>query len=123
MNDPRAVVEYRVPAGELEAGDVLNTSPGGPDDWQLVIAVHTKSAAGEGPTAELMGDIGGRYVMVELTDVAAVDSNVYLTDDTAMVFGAEGEEDSPALDVVSDADDRRIYLYTVYELVTVRGRE
>jgi hypothetical protein len=123
--DPRAVVDYRIPATELKVGDVVNTSPGGPDDWQQVVAVHGKGSgtdsAADAQLAELMAEIGDRYVMVEMTDVAAVDSNVYLTADTAMLFGSDSEDDTSVLDAVSGPDDRRTYLYTVHELVTVRG--
>lgn len=125
MRDERAVIEYRIPAAELRVGDVVNTSPGGPDDWQQVLAVHHKSGAVGSDTSVsvLMGQIGDRYVMVELSDVAAVDSSVYLTGQDAMLFGADGEDDAAVLDSVSGADDKRIYLYTVHELVTVRERE
>jgi hypothetical protein len=71
-----------------------------------------------------MKQVGDRYVMVELTDVSAVDNNVYLDEEgTAMVFGTEDEADSAVLEVVGDPDDTRTYLYTVHELVTVRGTQ
>ena len=122
MTDPRAVVEYRIAAADLKVGDIVNTSPGGPDDWQRVLAVHTQKSSGKPEAAALMEQIGDRYVMVELTDVSAVDNNVYLDDEgTAMVFGADEDADSPLLEVVGGADDTRTYLYTVHELVTVRS--
>ena len=120
--DERAVVEYRIPAAELRTGDVVNTSPGGPDDWQQVRAVHDARSQ-DATIASLMGQIGDRYVLVELSDIAAVDSNVYLTGEGAMLFGAEGDDDTPVLEAVSGADETRVYLYTVHELVTLRQRE
>ena len=122
MRDERAVVEYRIPAAELREGDVVNTSPGGPDDWQLVLAVHGKASA-DTSVAQLMSEIGDRYVMVELSDVAAVDSNVYLTGSEAMLFGTDDDDDIPVQEAVGTADDKRIYLYTVHELVTLRQRD
>ncbi len=119
--DPRAVVEYRIPATALKAGDLVNTSPGGPDDWQRVLAVHKKGASSNPDVAKLMQTIGDRYVMVELTDVAPVDSNVYVSDGAVMVFGTDGDDDAPVADVVSGADEKRTYLYTVHELVSVRA--
>jgi hypothetical protein len=122
MTDPRAVVEYRIAAADLKVGDIVNTSPGGPDDWQRVLAVHTQVASGKPEVAGLMEQIGDRYVMVELSDVSAVDNNVYLDDEgTAMVFGSDDEADTAVLEAVGDAADTRTYLYTVHELVTVRG--
>ena len=122
MKDERAVVEYRIPAAELRAGDVVNTSPGGPDDWQLVLAVHGTDTA-EATVTTLMREIGDRYVMVELTDVAPVDSNVYVSDDRVMLFGTDSDDDTPVQDAVSGPDEKRVYLYTVHELVTLRSRE
>ena len=119
MSDPRAVVEYRIPAASLRAGDVVNTSPGGPDDWQQVLAVHGKDSANT-VVSSLMAEIGDRYVLVELSDVLPVDSNVYLTDDEAMLFATDDAADTPVLDAVSGDDEKRIYLYTVHELVTLR---
>ena len=79
VTDPRAVTEYRIPATALRAGDLVNTSPGGEDDWQQVLSVHTAEAPGR-PTPRrpaLIAEIGDRYVVVRLTDVAPVDSPVY----------------------------------------------
>ena len=122
MTDPRAVLEYRIAAADLKVGDIVNTSPGGPDDWQRVLAVHTQDGSSKPEAAALMEQIGDRYVMVELSDVSAVDNNVYLDDEgAAMVFGTDDEADSAVLEVVGDSDDTRTYLYTVHELVTVRG--
>jgi hypothetical protein len=120
--DPRAVVEYRIPATALRAGDLVNTSPGGDDDWQKVLSVHTTEDPGiETETAALIGDIGDRYVVVRLTDVAPVDSPVYFIDGAALAYGSEDSDDSPVTEVVSDADAVRTFLYTRYELVTVRA--
>ncbi|MDQ1750090.1 MAG: hypothetical protein QOE71_1146 [Pseudonocardiales bacterium] len=120
--DPRAVVEYRIPATALRAGDLVNTSPGGDDDWQQVLSVHTTEDPGtETETAALIGDIGDRYVVVRLTDVAPVDSPVYFVDGAALAYGSEDSDDSPVTEVVSDADAVRTFLYTRYELVTVRA--
>ena len=44
--DPRAVTEYRIAATSLKAGDLVNTSPGGEDDWQQVLSVHTVEVPG-----------------------------------------------------------------------------
>ncbi|MGX7680663.1 hypothetical protein ACSMXN_17390 [Jatrophihabitans sp. DSM 45814] len=120
--DPRAVTEYRIPATALRAGDLVNTSPGGDDDWQQVLSVHTAESPGTEPEAAgLIGDIGDRYVVVRLTDVAPVDSPVYFSDGTALAYGAEDTDDNPVTEVVSDADAVRTFLYTRYELVTVRA--
>jgi hypothetical protein len=117
--DPRTAVEYRIPAASLRKGDLVNTSPG-EDDWQEVLAVHTSAAGSQ--TAEvraLVTSLAGRYVLVELTDLAPVDSGVYWVDGTATVAGDDG--DAPVSDVVSGEDGVRTYLYTRYELVTVRA--
>jgi hypothetical protein len=120
--DPRAVVEYRIPATALRAGDLVNTSPGGDDDWQQVLSVHTTEDPGtETETAALIGEIGDRYVVVRLTDVAPVDSPVYFVDGAALAYGSEDSDDSPVTEVVSDAQAVRTFLYTRYELVTVRA--
>jgi hypothetical protein len=117
--DPRAVTEYRIPATALRVGDLVNTAPGGPDDWQKVLAVHTAKDAGADLTG-LLRRIGDRYVVVELSDIGPVDNDVFLQDGDAYVYGTDGEDDQLVDDVISGADDRRTYLYTVYELVTVR---
>jgi hypothetical protein len=119
--DPRAVAEYRVPATALRAGDLVNTSPGGDDDWQQVLSVHTRENPGDADAATLIGEIGDRYVVVRLTDVAPVDSPVYFENGTALTFGSDGGDDAPVTDVISDPDSVRTFLYTRYELVTVRS--
>jgi hypothetical protein len=119
-NDPRAAVEYRVPAVKLKAGDLVNTSPG-EDDWQEVLRVHVNAGSAQDVgVRELAKSLGGRYVVVELTDLAPVDSGVYFADDVAMIVNDDGE-DQPVTDVVSTQDGVRLYLYTRYELVTVRA--
>jgi hypothetical protein len=120
--DPRAVAEYRIAAGDLLAGDLVNTSPGNEDDWQQVLSVHTQADPGTDEDAiALIAEIGDRYVLVRLTDVAPVDSPVYFADGVAMAFGAEGSEDAAVTEVVSEIDSVRTFLYTRYELVTVRA--
>jgi hypothetical protein len=120
MSDPRAAVEYRVPAVDLRVGDLVNTSPG-EDDWQEVLRVHRNAGtARDEATKALVQSLGGRYVLVELTDLAPVDAGIYFTDDGALVASDDG--DHPVEEVVSDEDGVRIYLYTRYELVTVRAK-
>ena len=122
--DPRAVTEYRIPATVLRAGDLVNTSPGGGEgeDWQQVLSVHTSESPGSDPDATaLIADVGDRYVMVRLTDLAPVDSPVYFEDGKAMTFGVDGGDDIAAVESVSAADSVRTFLYTRFELVTVRA--
>jgi hypothetical protein len=148
-DDPRAAVEYRVPAVDLRVGDLVNTSPG-EDDWQQVIGVYrtaadvpvtkvqprgaTDSADGADDGADgdgadggngahlrtLVASLDGRYVVVQLTDVAPVDSGVYFAAGMAMVYGGDESSDQAVTDVVSGEDGVRTYLYTKFELVTVR---
>jgi hypothetical protein len=147
-DDPRAAVEYRVPAVDLRAGDLVNTSPG-EDDWQQVIGVYRTAAdipvtdavqasdaavggdgADNGDGADggdggqlrtLVESLNGRYVVVQLTDVAPVDSGVYFAAGVAMVYGGDESSDQAVADVVSGEDGIRTYLYTKFELVTVRA--
>ena len=120
--DPRAVSEYRIAATSLRAGDLVNTSPGGEDDWQQVLSVHTTETPGDDPdAAALVAEVGDRYVVVRLTDVAPVDSPVYFDNGTALTFGMDGAEDSPVAEALSDQDAERTFLYTRFELVTVRA--
>ena len=122
--DPRAAVEYRVPAVDLRVGDLVNTSPG-EDDWQQVVGVYRSAAdAKSDEVRALAGSLDGRYVVVQLTDVAPVDSGVYFSDGVAMVYGTEdvGDgEDRAVTEVVSTEDGLRTYLYTRFELVSVRA--
>lgn len=88
MTDPRAVTEYRVPAADLRPGDLINTSPGGDDDWQQVLEVYPSTKHLSGAPAEirtLVETLSGRYVVVQLTDIAPVDSNVYFAGDRKSV--------------------------------------
>jgi hypothetical protein len=125
-SDPRASVEYRISAAELLPGDLVNTSPGADDDWQEVLAVYSTSEQLSNASEEmraLVQDLDGRYVVVELTDIAAVDANVYFGDDgTAMAAGSDDEGDQAIVDVASSEDGKRVYLYTKFELVMIRAR-
>jgi hypothetical protein len=119
--DPRAAVEYRVPAIELRPGDLVNTSPG-EDDWQEVLAVY--KAPGDAEDADvrkLVESLDGRYVVVQLTDLAPVDSGVYFAAGMAMTYGTDETADQAVRDLVSGEDGVRTYLYTKYELVSVRS--
>ncbi len=121
--DPRAVAEYRIPATALLAGDLVNTSPGGEDDWQQVLSVHTAEVPGDdADAARLIAEIGDRYVVVRLTDIAPVDTPVYFEGGTAMAYGLDGAEDGPVTEVLSEADSVRTFLYTRFELVGIRSR-
>lgn len=121
MTDTRAAVEYRVPAIQLRPGDLVNTSPG-EDDWQQVLGVYTKPGqAKSDEVRNLVDSLGGRYVAVQLTDIAPVDSGVYFSDDTAMMYAVDDGADQDVSDVVSHEDGVRTYLYTKFELVTVRA--
>ena len=121
MNDRRAAVEIRVPAADLRVGDLVNTSPG-EDDWQEVVGIfRSASDARSDEIRSLVQSVSPRYVVVQLTDLAPVDGGVYFdADGKAMIYGEDG--DDPAVtDVVSTDDGIRTYLYTRFELVTVRG--
>lgn len=122
--DSRTAGEARIPATALTKGDLVNTSPGGDDDWQEVIGVYARAAdapAGREDLRRLLTTLGGRYVLVELTDIAPVDANVYFADDTAMLYASDEGADTPVADVISTEDGVRTYLYTKFELVTVRA--
>jgi hypothetical protein len=121
--DPRAVREYRIAARELRAGDVVNTSPGAEDDWQEVLAVHLPGSGALAATdmARLIDRIGDRYVVVELSDLAPVDANVYFEGGVALTYAAEEGADQLVEDVISEPGGVRTYLYTVHELVTIRS--
>jgi hypothetical protein len=123
--DPRAVTEYRIPATELRAGDLINTSPGADEDWQQVLSVHTRESPdgmANSDAATLVEQVGERYVVVRMTDVAPVDSPVYFAAGVALAYGMDGADDSPVVDALSSADSVRTFIYTRYELVTVRAR-
>jgi hypothetical protein len=121
MTDPRAAAEYRIPAAQLRPGDLVNTSPG-EDDWQQVLGVYTK--AGQAKSDEvrtLVEALGGRYVAVQLTDIAPVDAGVYFADGLAMMYATDDGADQDVAEVISSEDGIRTYLYTKFELVTVRA--
>jgi hypothetical protein len=119
VSDPRAVLDYRIPAVQLRPGDLVNSSPG-EDDWQEVLSVHTTSGTAPGALQTLVASVEGRYVVVELTDLAPVDSSVFFVDGTPMVTVEDAEV--PLSEVVSGEDGVRTYLFTRFELVTVRPR-
>ncbi len=124
QSDSRATAELRIPAAQLKPGDLVNTSPGADEDWQQVLGVYpsptTISTASE-EVRTLVKALHGRYVVVELTDIAPVDSNVYYEGGVAMALSSDDEEDQPVVDIVSNDDGVRTYLYTKFELVTIRG--
>jgi hypothetical protein len=121
QQDPRAAVEYRIPAVQLRPGDLVNTSPG-EDDWQEVLGVYTAAAdATDADVRTLVESLDGRYVVVQLTDLAPVDSGVYFAAGLAMTYGTDESADQAVRDVVSGEDGVRTYLYTKYELVTIRS--
>ena len=125
MSEPRAVSDHRVPAAELRAGDLINTSPGGDDDWQEVLGVYPSPQHLDGAPAEirtLVESLSGRYVVVQLTDIAPVDSNIYFSSGVALAVSADDGDDVPVAEVVSAEDGVRTYLYTKFELVTVRAK-
>ena len=119
--DPRAASEYRIPAVDLRPGDLVNTSPG-EDDWQEVLGVHTTSAGiTDAELKALVDSVHQRYVVVRLTDLAPVDSGIYFAGGLAMSYGTDDGADQAVKDLVSHEDGSRIYLYTKYELVTIRA--
>jgi hypothetical protein len=122
MTDPRAVTEFRVPAIDLEPGDLVNTSPG-EDDWQQVLGVYTgPEGTADADVKKLAAELGGRYVIVQLTDIAPVDSGIYFAAGLAMTYGGEDSSDAAVKDVISSDDGVRTYLFTKFELVTIRAR-
>jgi hypothetical protein len=121
MTDPRAAVEFRVPAADLRPGDLVNTTPG-EDDWQEVVGVFR--GAEDARSTEIRGlvsTLGGRYVVVQLTDLAPVDGGIFFDGDTAMIYGDDGGDDVAVSEIVSGEDGIRTYLYTKFELVTIRA--
>jgi hypothetical protein len=121
--DPRRIDEFRIAARDLRPGDLVNTSPGAEDDWQQVLAVHTPdtAASADPDVLTLVNEIGDRYVVVELSDLAPVDSNIYFAAGIAMAYATDDGPDQPVSDVVSSGDGVRTYLYTIHEVVTVRA--
>jgi hypothetical protein len=122
-SDPRAVVEYRVPAASLKPGDLVNLSPG-EDDWQQVVSVFAAPTAQSDVNEELrelVASLDGRYVVVEFTDLAPVDNNIHFVDGVAYAVATDDGDDEPVGDLISTEDGGRIYLYTKFELVAVRS--
>jgi hypothetical protein len=122
MSDPRAAAEYRVPAIDLRLGDLVNTSPG-EDDWQEVVGVFRKPGdAKSDEIRTLVQAVSGRYVVVQLTDLAPVDGGVYFNaDGAAMIYGEDESDDQAVVDLASTEDGIRTYLYTRFELVSIRS--
>lgn len=122
MTDTRAAVEYRVPAVDLKVGDLVNTTPG-EDDWQQVVGVFRKAEdARSDEIRKLVRAVSGRYVVVQMTDLAPVDGGVYFNaDGDAMIYGEDESGDQAVADVASAEDGIRTYLYTRFELVSVRA--
>jgi hypothetical protein len=121
MTDTRAATEYRIPAVQLRAGDLVNTSPG-EDDWQQVLGVYIKPADAKSDEVRgLVTVLDERYVAVQLTDIAPVDSGVYFSEGLAMMYGVDDGSDQNVTEVISQEDGVRTYLYTKFELVTVRS--
>jgi hypothetical protein len=117
--DPRAVVEYKVPAVDLKVGDIVDT---GDQDWQQVIGVYKNPAdATDDKLRKVAETVDGRYVLAQLTDIDPVDGGVYFAAGMAMVTGDEDSADQTVAEVISTEDGVRTYLYTKFELVTVRG--
>jgi hypothetical protein len=122
-SDSRAVAEYRVPAASLKPGDLVNLSPG-EDDWQQVLGVYVSAESVGASNTELRAlvtSLDKRYVVVELTDLAPVDNNVYFSDGFAYAVSTGDGDDQPVSDIVSADYGVRTYLYTKFELVTIRS--
>jgi hypothetical protein len=123
MADPRAAQEFRIPAVDLKPGDLVNTTPG-EDDWQQVLGVYRREADAKSQEIKaLVKSLAGRYVVVQLTDLAPVDGGVYFGDDgTPMIYGDDADDDVAVADVASSSDGVRTYLYTKFELVSIRAK-
>jgi hypothetical protein len=121
--DPRAVTTFRLPAAQLNAGDLVNLSPG-EDDWQQVLAVYSQVsdvAPEDSELRDFVAQLDGRYVLVEVTDVAPVDEPIYLDNNgTALTVGAEDGDDQSVSELISTEDGIRRFVYTRFELVTSR---
>jgi hypothetical protein len=118
--DPRARVEYRIAAADLKVGDLVNTVPG-EGDWQQVLGVwRTRSdSTPSDQIRRLVESLDGRYILVQLTDLPPVDGGIYFAAGTAMVAGDSEAEDQSVTDAIN-TDGERLYLFTKYELVSVR---
>jgi hypothetical protein len=118
-SDPRAVAEYKVSAVDLKVGDIVDT---GDQDWQQVVAVHRAAAdVVDDKLRTVVQTLDGRYVLAQLTDIDPVDGGVYFAAGLAMVTGDDESADRTVAEVISSEDGLRTYLYTKFELVTVRG--
>jgi len=123
--DSRAVTEYRIAATALRAGDLINTSPGADEDWQQVLSVHTLEqphAEADAEAAALVRQVGDRYLAVRMTDVAPVDSPVYFANGAGLVYDSDSDSDRPLSEVLTGPNAVRTFLFTRYELVTVRAQ-
>jgi hypothetical protein len=119
--DPRAVVEFKVAAVDLRPGDLVNTNPSD-QDWQEVVGVFARPADAKSDEVKALADtIDGRYVVVQLTDIRPVDSGVFFSGGQALIYGSDEDSDSPVAETISTDDGVRTYLYTKFELVTVRS--
>jgi hypothetical protein len=121
--DPRAVTTFRLPAAQLRAGDLVNLSPG-EDDWQQVVAVYAQVSdvpAEHSEIRDLVATLDGRYVLVEVTDVAPVDEPIYFDESgTALTVGDDHADDQAVSDLISNEDGLRRFVYTRFELVNSR---
>jgi hypothetical protein len=122
MSDPRAAVEYRVPAVDLRAGDLVNTTPG-EDDWQQVVGVYRTAADSRTPEIRtLVEALGGRYVVVQLTDLLPVDHQIsFNADGVALIFDEVAQDDGAVAEIASAEDGLRTDLYSKFELGSVRA--
>lgn len=121
MSDPRAVTEYKVCAVDLKVGDIVDT---GDQDWQQVIGVYrSASDATDEKVRKVAESLKGRYVLAQLTDIVPVDGGVYFAAGMAMVTGDEESADQTVGEVISTEDGVRTYLYTKFELVTIRATQ
>jgi hypothetical protein len=122
--DPRAVTTFRLPAAQLRTGDLVNLSPG-EDDWQQVLAVYAQVSdvpADDNELRDFISQLDGRYVLIEVTDVAPVDEPIYLDNNgTALTIGAEDGDDQTVTELISTEDGVRRFVYTRFELVTSRN--
>src|SRR4051794_31219080 len=118
-SDPRAVAEYKVCAVDLKVGDIVDT---GDQDWQQVVGVYRGPGDAVDDTLRRVAQTAdGRYVLAQLTDIVPVDGGVYFAAGLAMVTGDDDGADRTVAEVISSEDGVRTYLYTKFELVTVRG--
>jgi hypothetical protein len=124
MTDPRAAALYRIPAADLRPGDLVDTAANG-NEWQEVLHVYVTpgDVRADGKDGDALRDLvtaaAGRYVVVQLTDIPPVDSGVYFEDGVAMAAGED--DDQPVSEVIGTEPGVRTYVYTKYELVTVRS--